>query len=177
MSPELEYQPSYGSIEHDGNPSPNNSLHTPSQLRKQIGVWAQENFTKQSIFENAVRRPISYIPSVFLGTLLNILDGLSYGLILFPTSIPVYSNLGPSGLSIFYVSCVISQFCFSLGLSKFPAGVGSEMIEVVPFFHIIASTLVADIGEDNPGSILATTLVAFSLSSVITGIVFLSLVT
>ena len=31
-------------------------------------------------------KPIRYIPGVFLGTLLNILDGLSYGMIMFPIS-------------------------------------------------------------------------------------------
>jgi len=36
---------------------------------------------------------------------------------------------------MFYVSCIISQLTYSTG-SIFRGGVGSEMIEVVPFFHV-----------------------------------------
>lgn len=39
---------------------------------------------------------------------------------------------GPDGISMFYVSCIVSQLTYSLGGSKFKGGVGSEMIEVVP---------------------------------------------
>lgn len=177
---DLERQPiNYGGVE-SGDTEENEyiadgDVRSNSNWKKRVTMWTHENLNTHSILENAVKRPISYLPSVFLGTLLNILDGLSYGLILFPTSIPVFSHLGPSGLSIFYVSCVVSQLCFSLGLSRFPACVGSEMIEVVPFFHIMAGTLVAEIGIDNPQSILATTIVSFSVSSVITGLVFFAL--
>lgn len=162
----------YGSVDHDRAHETTSITHNHSNWKKRVDVWAHEHLTTKSIIQNGIKLPASYLPSVFLGTLLNILDGLSYGLILFPTSIPVFSSMGPSGLSIFYISCIVSQLCFSLGLSKFPISVGSEMIEVVPFFHIIAGSLVADIGADNPQSVLATTLVAFSVSSVMTGLVF-----
>ena len=39
-----------------------------------------------------------------------------------------------------------------------------------PFFHIIASKIASEIGEDKPVEIVTTTLVAFALSSVFTGI-------
>jgi MFS superfamily sulfate permease-like transporter len=38
-----------------------------------------------------------------------------------------------------------------------------------PFFHIIATKIANDIGENNPQEIIATTLVAFALSSILTG--------
>ncbi|KAK9240305.1 sulfate transporter family-domain-containing protein [Lipomyces kononenkoae] len=116
-----------------------------------------------------------YIPSVVLGVLLNVLDGLSYGMILFPLGEPIFSALGPEGLSMFYVSCIVSQLVYSLGGSAFKGGVGSEMIEVVPFFHSMAYTLLAKIGEDKPDSVLATTILAYSLSSIVTGAVFFGL--
>lgn len=48
-------------------------------------------------------------------------------MILFPLGNPIFANLGPAGISIFYVSCIVSQATFSLG-SKFRGGVGSELV-------------------------------------------------
>lgn len=148
------------------------SLRTFSKLAQS---WGQENLTGRNIFNTCVVRPIGYLPSVFLGLLLNILDGLSYGMILFPLANPIFANLGSAGLSIFYVSCIVSQLVFSLGGSVFHSGVGSEMIEVVPFFHTMAATLVVEIGESNPKSVVATTITAYALSSIVTGLVFFTL--
>ena len=44
----------------------------------------------------------------------------------------MFSNLGPDGISMFYVSCIVSQLVYSLGGSTFKGGIGSEMIEVSP---------------------------------------------
>ena len=38
-----------------------------------------------------------------------------------------------------------------------------------PFFHIMATRIAQDIGEGEPYEIVATTLVAFAFSSVLTG--------
>lgn len=81
-----------------------------------------------------VVQPVSMLPAVFLGLLLNLLDALSYGIILFPLGEDAFKDLGPDGVSMFYVSCIVSQLVYSTG-SIFKGGVGSEMIEVVPFFH------------------------------------------
>ncbi len=58
------------------------------------------------------------------------------------------------------------------------------MIEAVPFFHILINTIEGEIGDDvsdpadyyhptdrdrQPSSIIATTMVAFAISSVLTG--------
>ena len=45
-------------------------------------------------------------------------------------------------------------------------------IEVVPFFHKMAFTILARVGEENPNSVLATTILSYSLSSIVTGAVF-----
>jgi SulP family sulfate permease len=73
---------------------------------------------------------------------------------------------------MFYVSTIISQVVFSCGGSIFKGGIGSEMIEVVPFFHQMAFTIMNRVGKDNPQSVIATTILAFSVSSVLTGLVF-----
>ena len=113
---------------------------------------------------------------------------MSQGLILFPLGSVVFQGcefvtaisrrilltrgVGPDGISMFYISCIVSQLVYSLGGSIFKGGVGSEMIEVVPFFHKMALTILARVGEENPTSVLATTVLAYSLSSILTGAVF-----
>lgn len=125
-------------------------------------------------------KPFQFIPGVFLGTLLNILDGLSYGMIMFPISEPIFAALAPAGLSMFYMSCIVSQLVYSLGGSAFKAGIGSEMIEVTPFFHTMAfsiSKLIMSDGsvENQQDAIIATTITSYAISSVVTGLVFFML--
>jgi SulP family sulfate permease len=81
----------------------------------------------KAIWRVGIRQPAGYVPAVILGLLLNILDGLSYGMILFPLGQPMFANLGPDGLSMFYVSCIVSQLTYSLGGSIFKGAIGSEM--------------------------------------------------
>ncbi|KAL4959472.1 sulfate transporter family protein [Aspergillus stella-maris] len=131
-----------------------------------------KSWDRRTVWRQGVVRPLSLLPSVFLGLLLNILDALSYGMILFPLGEAVFSDLGSDGISMFYVSTIIAQLVFSCGGSIFRGGIGSEMIEVVPFFHQMAFTILARVGEDNPKSVLATTILAFSVSSILTGLVF-----
>lgn len=57
-------------------------------------------------------------------------------------------------------------------MSSFKGGIGSEMIEVVPFFHKMAFTIMEVVGEDNPEAVIATTITSYAISSVLTGIVF-----
>lgn len=46
------------------------------------------------------------------------------------------------------------------------------MIEVVPFFHTMAFTILDIVGEDNPEAVIATTITSYALSSILTGLVF-----
>lgn len=124
---------------------------------------------------NVVVRAASYLPAVFLGTLLNVLDGLSYGMIMFPIGEAIFSGMAPAGLSMFYLSTVISQLVYSLGGSAFKSGIGSEMIEVTPFFHSMAMSISAEMNGQSNEAILATVIVSYALSSVVTGAVFLLL--
>jgi SulP family sulfate permease len=48
-------------------------------------------------------------------------------MILFPLGSPIFAGLGSAGISIFYVSTIVSQLTFSLG-SIFKGGVGSELV-------------------------------------------------
>lgn len=148
-----------------------------SQFASKVTRFSQilskpKSWDRRAVWRNGVVYPLSLLPSVFLGLLLNILDALSYGMILFPLGEAVFADLGSDGISMFYVSTIIAQVVFSSGGSIFTGGIGSEMIEVVPFFHQMAFTILQRVGEDNPTSVIATTILAFSVSSVLTGLVF-----
>lgn len=54
------------------------------------------------------------------------------GLILFPLGEDIFSKTGPDGISIFFVSCIVSQLVYSGGASIFRGGVGSEMVLPIP---------------------------------------------
>ncbi|ODV63022.1 Vsb1p ASCRUDRAFT_31821, partial [Ascoidea rubescens DSM 1968] len=120
------------------------------------------------------------LPPVLIGLLLNILDGLSYGIILFP-NVGIFSNLGPAGLSMFYISCIVSQLVYTFGGSGFPCSIGSEMIEITPFIHTIALNILHklspshnsnNIPQELQDKILATTVVATAISCILTGLTF-----
>lgn len=130
-----------------------------------------KGWNRRGIWQTVVVDPLSCLPAVVVGLLLNILDALSYGMILFPLGNPIFANLGPAGISIFYVSTIVSQLTYSMG-SIFKGAVGSEMIEVVPFFHSMAYTITNSIGHDDPDAVIATTIVSYALSSMMTGLVF-----
>ncbi|KAI5284656.1 hypothetical protein KEM52_002801, partial [Ascosphaera acerosa] len=93
-------------------------------------------------------------------------------MILFPLGSEMFKDTGADGISMFYVSTVVSQLVFSCGGSIFRGGIGSEMIEVVPFFHKMAYMILARVGSDRPDAVFATTILSFALSSVLTGLVF-----
>lgn len=121
--------------------------------------------------ERFCRNILHYFPSAVLGLLLNILDGLSYGMIIFPITEPLFSHLGSTGLSMFYISTIISQCLYSGGLSSFTSAIGSEMIEVTPFFHTMAFAIKDAIpGQDD--DIITTTIFCYVISSIVTGITF-----
>ncbi|CAK7226141.1 hypothetical protein SCUCBS95973_006099 [Sporothrix curviconia] len=126
---------------------------------------------RQRLWQNAVVAPVACLPAVIVGLLLNILDALSYGMILFPLGNPIFAHLGSAGISIFYVSTIVSQLVFSSG-SIFKGGIGSELIEVVPFFHSMALTITDIVGEENPDAVISTTITSYALSAMVTGSVF-----
>jgi SulP family sulfate permease len=133
-----------------------------------------KNYTKDALVSTTLGS-LQTLSAVFLGLLLNLLDALSYGYILFPLGSPIFAQTGPDGISIFFVSCIVSQLCYSLGLSTFRGGVGSEMIEVVPFFHKMAYSIMEQMEGKPPEAVIATTIVSYCLSSILTGLIFLAL--
>ena len=137
---------SYGSDTyfHDEGDEGPGFLHEDLERQGHSGTWSRRGWLRgserrlrsclkgcdrQFLLEKGVIDPLKRIPAVALGLLLNILDALSYGMILFPLGQPMFEKLGPDGISMFYVSCIISQLVFSLGGSAFKGGIGSEMVQ------------------------------------------------
>ncbi|KAM0723209.1 hypothetical protein Q7P37_001409 [Cladosporium fusiforme] len=133
-----------------------------------------KSWDASAMFNNVIYRPATMVPAVFLGLLLNLLDALSYGIILFPLGEEVFKDMGADGVSMFYVSCIIAQLVYSTG-SIFRGGVGSEMIEVVPFFHKMTYMIMGQMGTSNPDALRATVITSYAMSSMLTGIVFFAL--
>ncbi|KAK6458915.1 sulfate transporter Sulfate/bicarbonate/oxalate exchanger SAT-1 and related transporter [Scheffersomyces xylosifermentans] len=170
---------------HSGNPSktsdlevgtlefigPNKKLPGLDTFGKEVPVTGIDQ-PQPSLLHQYVLKPLHYMPAVFLGTLLNILDGLSYGTIMFPISESIFASLAPAGLSMFYMSCIVSQLVYSLGGSAFKSGIGSEMIEVTPFFHTMALSIASEMSGESDAAIIATTITTYAISSVVTGLVF-----
>ncbi|KAI8878825.1 hypothetical protein K501DRAFT_195014 [Backusella circina FSU 941] len=105
-------------------------------------------------------QPITYIPAVILGLLLNLLDAISYGMITFPLNNPIFASFGPDGISMFFVSCIISQLVYSCGGSAFDGGNGR------------AEKICQVVGPDKSEVVISSTVVAFAISSIMTGLAF-----
>jgi len=142
-------RPSYGASEAYFHPPDDDDdghdLLNEGDLERQgySGMWSKrmwlhhphgrirtclKQYSRSTMWRNGVLDTVHRIPAVILGLLLNILDALSYGMILFPLGQPIFEKLGPDGISMFYVSCIISQLVYSLGGSVFKGGIGSEMV-------------------------------------------------
>ncbi|KAI8456885.1 sulfate transporter family-domain-containing protein [Phakopsora pachyrhizi] len=156
----------YGSI---------NDVTIDASLPVSITKQRSRPTTKPS-FLRIIPQVLGSLPPVTLGLMMNILDGVSYGLIMFPssggTSGGPFNEFGGIGVSMFFVTCIISQLVYSLGGSSFSGATGSMMIESVPFMHVIANKITKIIGPELPERIIATTMVAFALSSIFTGFAF-----
>ncbi|KAI0244315.1 hypothetical protein L0F63_004878 [Massospora cicadina] len=116
--------------------------------------------------------PVTFFPPLFLGVIVNFLNAVSYGMIIFPTHLPIFKDFGPDGVAMFLVSTIVSQFVLAAGGTGFACGVGAFMLEVVPFLYLLIQLIIEDVGENNPQVVVATTMVAYAVSSMVTGLAF-----
>ncbi|KAI8332373.1 sulfate transporter family-domain-containing protein [Chlamydoabsidia padenii] len=121
-------------------------------------IW--KTHLRPPTWQSVILRPLACIPSVILGLLLNLLDAISYGMITFPLNNPIFASFGPDGISMFFVSCIIAQLVYTCGGSVFDGGNGR------------AESIVTSIGAEHPEKVISTTMIAFALSSVMTGMAF-----
>lgn len=105
------------------------SLYGGKHFHQRFTTNLQDAFSPTRIRET-VQVALQSIPAVLLGMLLNILDGVSYGMIAFPST-GVFSDAGGMGVSMFFVSTIAAQLVYTFGGSGFAGANGSMMIEVV----------------------------------------------
>jgi SulP family sulfate permease len=114
------------------------------------------------------------LSAAVMGLVLNLLDAVTYGLLIFPVSShpDIFTNeFLFHGVSLFLISTITSQFVYSFGGSRFIGAVGSMMIEVMPFLNSMASIVVND-NLNSKELIIPTVVFLFALSSALTGIGF-----
>jgi hypothetical protein len=73
-----------------------------------------------------------------------------------------------------FESTVVSQITLTLGGFSPPYVLSSMLAEVLPFLRQIASAIESDLGDDHP-AILPTTMMAFAMTSILLGFLFLLL--
>ena len=172
----LSYSNAYGIVDehssllrHGRDVSPSGGFAEP-HLRHKPPQLDLETLTA------LVLQGLRSIPAVLLAVVLNLLDAMSYGIIIFPASdgrLP--ATAAQSGISMFLASTVISQIVFTFGGSRFRGAVGSMMIEVMPFLHIICAVIESKMPDSGTHEVTATIMAAYSLSAILTGLVFLLL--
>ena len=94
-------------------PGPNRSLRKRVRVAWKTATNGAKKVSQPSHITHLGFRIFSSLPAVFLGLLLNILDGVSYGMILFPAG-TVFDGFGPMGVSLFFVTCVLSPLPLGL---------------------------------------------------------------
>lgn len=147
-------------------------------LTPPISLWAAVK--AQLTVNSLLFDPVGYLPAVFLGVLMNVLDALSYGLIIFPNEDLFPASAPSAGISIFFITTFVAQVVYSIGFSRFRGANGSMMIEVIPFLHAICASVAATVQPTagDPGeahrrkTVLATVMVCYVLSTLATGAAF-----
>ncbi|KAJ3343383.1 hypothetical protein HDU93_008748 [Gonapodya sp. JEL0774] len=138
---------------------------------RELALLAWENTTTENLL-----LPATYLPAVILGVLMNILDALSYGLIIFPndpTMVGAFDELNGYG---FLESDEGSYFGGSQNLRRRQ----SQMIEIMPFLYALVNTIkrvvpLATSEDDRNHAIIATTMVVYVLGTFMTGFAFVAL--
>lgn len=158
--------------------SPSPARNFTRKVQKNVKSFAKTRLSPHGIKTFGITS-VRSLPAVLLGTLLNILDALSYGMLIFPAS-SIFAELPTAsmGVSMFFISALISQLVYTFGGSGFKGANGSMMIEVVPFFHILATSIAGLVPASSATyaeEVMSTTIFAFALSSVLTGATFLLL--
>lgn len=89
-------------------PSPNRSLRKRFRAAWATTTNGATTASQPLYIAHLGFKILSSLPAVFLGLLLNVLDGVSYGMIMFPAG-AVFDGFGPMGVSLFFVTCVFSR--------------------------------------------------------------------
>eukprot|EP00928_Gymnodinium_smaydae_P023220 TRINITY_DN19244_c0_g1_i1.p1 TRINITY_DN19244_c0_g1~~TRINITY_DN19244_c0_g1_i1.p1 ORF type:complete len:910 (-),score=86.92 TRINITY_DN19244_c0_g1_i1:146-2821(-) len=112
------------------------------------------------------------MPGLLIGSMMNIMLSVPFGLAFFPAQWEPFPVPRAVGLQMFLFSTVICQVLMTLR-SEFPCAMGMMMVENIPFMHTLAQNIYEVQGSGIDA--LATTMVAFALSTLMIGVAFLAL--
>ena len=132
---------------------------------------------------------VAEIPAILVTLLINLMAAIPFGVSYFPlgwtndteSALSDESGIhGPFpipgkealGIRMFLLATITGQIVLAVA-SKFQSPVSSQLIENVPFYHALASIVIAEQGYGPEA--LSTLFFLFGLSSVCTGILFLAL--
>jgi SulP family sulfate permease len=117
---------------------------------------------------------IKSVPAIAILLVFNLLDSLSYGMIIFSPLLPVQAFYG---ISMYLWSTILSQFVLSL-ISRFQHGVTcSMMVEVIPLYHSVATKIIQYYASfpERSNEIVPTVMFIYALSTLLTSIAFFAL--
>jgi SulP family sulfate permease len=120
-----------------------------------------------------LRTVVSWILAVFVNTLLNLMDAVTYGRLLFPIQTPLFSQYDYLGMCMYLLATSTAQLVISVGSSFRKGATGCAMVENIPFYHAISLALATRIVDEK--SMMATILAAYILTAMLTGILFAAL--
>lgn len=86
-----------------GSPSPYSSPFSPAFSILSVALASLSTQLRPKSLAHHAMVTIQTLPAVSLGLLLNILDGVSYGFIMFPAG-PVFAGFGSMGVSMFFLT-------------------------------------------------------------------------
>eukprot|EP00927_Polykrikos_kofoidii_P026504 TRINITY_DN2357_c0_g2_i1.p1 TRINITY_DN2357_c0_g2~~TRINITY_DN2357_c0_g2_i1.p1 ORF type:complete len:892 (-),score=97.41 TRINITY_DN2357_c0_g2_i1:71-2446(-) len=116
-----------------------------------------------------VKSCFAQLPGLLIGTIMNVMLSVPFGLAFFPTSWEPFPVTRAIGLQMFFLSTLVCQLVMSAG-SDFSCAIGMMMVENIPFMHALADIIMRKQGKGIDA--LATTMVAFALSSLLIGAAF-----
>lgn len=156
---------------------------TPSLRTDWISKRGLQSLSVNTNEENSVNDPIRYnsllqvclnkFPGLMIAVILNLFLSISFGNAFFPSYWDFPSVVPRSiGVQMWLFSTFLCQI-FMTSMSDFPCAQGMMMVENIPFMHTIAQVAIKHqgMGIDT----FSTVFVAFALSSIIVGILFLVL--
>jgi len=109
------------------------------------------------------------VPGVLIGTTMNMMLSVPFGLAFFPASWEPFPVPLAIGLQMFLFSTFLCQVIMTFS-SEFPCAMGMMMVENIPFMHTLAQQITNEQGF-GPDA-MATTMTAFALSTLIMGVCF-----
>lgn len=120
------------------------------------------------------REFLAHLSSVLLCTLLNSMDGVTYGLLIFPLDAEEFDDrFRIAGIEMYLLCTAVSQLVLT-ALSSFRSGVAAcMMVEHLPFLHLICRQIILMFHDKDV--IWSNTIAMYFLGTIIVSVLFFAL--